>query len=274
MWVDAARRWAAAGVPTLRLDLEGIGDSDGDGTRFADVGELYDQRLVTQALGALDALDARGFGPSYVAAGLCSGACWSFHMALSDPRVSAAVLINPQAIFWNRSLRTARMISHGSKLKVLRGEVELARVVGLMRGLPALAATRVRARLAARGGGSELDRALDKLGADGKRIRFLFSGDEPLRAELEAEGWPVRAARWPNVSFAVIPGDDHILRPLAARRFVNDALDRELEVELGHPLEARADGAETVANATGGPPAARERGALQVVRIMSTEQGA
>jgi hypothetical protein len=129
--------------------------------------------------------------------------------------------------------------------------------------------------VAAHRGGSELDRALDKLDADGKRIRFLFSGDEPLRAELEAAGWPVSAARWPNVSFAVIPGDDHILRPLAAQRFVHETLDRALEVELGRPLEAHAeDGAETVEDAAGCPPAAPERGALQVVRIMSTEQGA
>ena len=35
MWVEAARRWAARGIPTLRVDLGGIGDSDGDGMRFA-----------------------------------------------------------------------------------------------------------------------------------------------------------------------------------------------------------------------------------------------
>jgi alpha/beta superfamily hydrolase len=33
MWVEASRRWAALGVATLRIDLEGIGDADGDAGR-------------------------------------------------------------------------------------------------------------------------------------------------------------------------------------------------------------------------------------------------
>ena len=279
MWVEAARRWAAAGVATLRLDLEGIGDSDGDGTRFSDMAELYDERLVTQALAAIDALDARGLGPRYVAAGLCSGACWAFHTARRDPRVAAALMINPQSILWHRSLRTARMLRHGSKLKVLRGEVELARLLKFAAGLPASTVQSARARVRAQRGGSELDRALDGLRASGKRVRFLFSDGEPLRAELEADGWPERALRWPNVSFAVIPGADHILRPPAAQRFVHDALDRALEFELGRPLvygRDRAASRRTDARADHDPAGrqARERSALQVVRMMSTEQGA
>ena len=35
MWVEAARRWAALGVPTLRFDVVGVGDSDGDGSAYA-----------------------------------------------------------------------------------------------------------------------------------------------------------------------------------------------------------------------------------------------
>jgi dienelactone hydrolase len=282
MWVEAARRWAAAGVPTLRLDLEGIGDSDGDGRRFTDMGELYDERLVAQALAAVDALDARGLGPSYVAAGLCSGACWSFHMALRDARVRAALMINPQAIFWHRSLGTARMIRHGSKLKLLRGEVERARLARFARGLPALAAERVRARARALRSGDELERALDVLRDGGKRVEFMFSGGEPLRAELEAQGWPAVAARWPNVSYRIIPGEDHILRPLPAQRFVHGELDRALEAELGRPLRRHANGASADAAQAPGAgvsleasqPAAGAPGALQVVRMMSTEQGA
>jgi hypothetical protein len=66
MWVELARRWAARGVPSLRLDLEGLGDSDGDDSRFADVAELYIPQLVDQVQTAIDSRAfARGrTGPS------------------------------------------------------------------------------------------------------------------------------------------------------------------------------------------------------------------
>ena len=79
-------------------------------------------------------------------------------------------------------------------------------------------------------------------------------------------------ARWSNVSFAVIPGDDHILRPLAAQRFVHDALDRALELELERPLAATT-GATAGAGVTGAEQPARGAGG-QVVRMINTEQGA
>ena len=249
MWVEAARRWAAAGVPSLRLDLEGIGDSDGDGTRFTDMGELYDERLVAQALSALDALDARGLGPRYVAAGLCSGACWSFHIALNDSRVAAAVMINPQALFWHRSLKTARTIRRGSKLKVLRGEVRLARLAALAAALPGLAGERVRARVRERRGGNELERALDTLCARGKRARFLFSGAEPMREEpYSTRG---RHTSWTGVIAAGI-------------MFM-------LLMVLAVAVSALGVGC---SGAGDGDGERARRGGGQVVRMMSTEQGA
>ena len=72
MWVEAARRWAAQGVPTLRLDIEGIGDADGGTTPYVDSAQLYVAELVPQVLAALDALKDRGIGDRFVVAGLCS----------------------------------------------------------------------------------------------------------------------------------------------------------------------------------------------------------
>lgn len=113
MWVEIARRWAAHGVPTLRLDLEGIGDADGDGERFTELAELYVPELVGQVRAALDAIEARGVGRRFVLCGLCSGAYWAFQGALLDERVTAAFLLNPQALFWDPSLEITRDFRRG-----------------------------------------------------------------------------------------------------------------------------------------------------------------
>jgi alpha-beta hydrolase superfamily lysophospholipase len=233
MWVDVARRWAARGVATLRLDLEGIGDADGDIARYRNVEGLNTPALVDQVLAALDTLDEREMGPSYVLAGLCSGAHWSFHGALRDERVSAAFVLNPQSFFRDPSLDTARVLRRGSRSKVLRGEVPPAQIVELARGIPSMVLRRARARWRARrAGGDELDRALDRLRDDDKHLQFMFSEREPLYEELELEGRMQRIGRWPNVGFDFIPGQDHLLRPLASQRFAHGALDRALDEEL------------------------------------------
>jgi pimeloyl-ACP methyl ester carboxylesterase len=233
MWVEVARRWAACGVATLRLDLEGIGDADGDIARYRNVKGLSTPALVDQVLAALDTLDERNLGPSYVLAGLCSGAHWSFHGALRDERVGAAFVLNPQSFFWDPSLDTARVLRRGSRSKVLRGEVSLTQIVKLAYGIPSLILQRARTRWRAyRTGGDELDRALDALRDDGKHLQFMFSEREPLYEELELEGRMQQMDRWPNVGFDFIPGQDHLLRPLVSQRFAHEALDRALDEEL------------------------------------------
>jgi dienelactone hydrolase len=102
MWVDLARRWAARGVPSARLDVAGIGDADGVSLGWGDSGAFYDGRHSGQVNAALDALAARGLPPRFLVVGLCSGANWGFHAAIADPRVVGAVLLNPGALFWNR----------------------------------------------------------------------------------------------------------------------------------------------------------------------------
>jgi pimeloyl-ACP methyl ester carboxylesterase len=238
MWVDIARRWAARGVPTLRVDLEGIGDADGDGERFTELAKLYAPELVNQVCAALDALEARGLGCHFVLAGLCSGACWSFHGALRDERVVAAFMLNPRALFWDPSLETARNLRRGllrlsSWRRVLRGEVSPTEMATLARRAPfALlrrGATRWHAR---RAGEDELDRALDRLRDTGKHLQFIFSDNEPLHEELELDGRLRRLDRWPNISLELIPGRDHTLRPFQSQHHAHEALDRALDREL------------------------------------------
>ncbi len=238
MWVESARRWAARGIPTVRLDVEGIGDADGDGERFGELAELYAPGLVDQVRDALDAFEARGLGRRFVLVGLCSGACWSFHGALRDERVIAAFMLNPRALIWDPTLETARGVRRGllrpsSWRRILRGEVSQAEMGAFVRNAPAAflrhAARRWRTRSA---GEDELDRALDRLRDTGKHLLFVFSENEPLHEELEREGRLRQHDRWPNLELAVVPGRDHTLRPLSSQKRVHELLDRALDREL------------------------------------------
>lgn len=96
MAVRMARRLAAAGVASLRMDATGIGDggpaagSDGADDHPPDT---YHPRLTRDAVAALDLLESRGFA-GVVVAGICSGAHAAFQAAIADNRVRGLVLAN------------------------------------------------------------------------------------------------------------------------------------------------------------------------------------
>jgi alpha-beta hydrolase superfamily lysophospholipase len=242
MWVEAARRWAAQGVTTLRLDVEGIGDAEGDSEGLSRLAELYAPERTEQVRSALDALEARGAGKRFVLVGLCSGACWSFHSALTDERVLAAFMLNPQALFWDESLEASRALRRGvlrasSWGKVLRREVPVGRIGDLLWRAPVALPRRALSRRAARRRGeNELAEAFDRLRDNDKSLRFIFSGNEPLCEELELDGFIDELARWPNISVEFIPGQVHTLRPLQAQQAAHEALDRSLaEIQMRMP---------------------------------------
>jgi len=238
MWVEIARRWAARGVPSLRLDLEGLGDTDGDADRFTSVAELYVPEMFDQTRAALDVLETRGPGRRFVLAGLCSGAFWSFHGALRDERVSAAFMLNPRTLFWDASQETVRYLRRGllkpsSWQMIARGEVPFSRVSAVARQAPlSLVRHVVAERQARRTGSDELADTLDRLRDTGKRLVFVFSEEEPFHEELERQGRLEQGDRWPNLEVDLIPGRDHTLRPLYSQRHAHDALDRALDREL------------------------------------------
>ncbi len=251
MWVEIARRWSARGVATLRLDLEGIGDADGDESRFSKVDELYVPGLVNQVLAALDVLERDGVGHRFVLLGLCSGAYWSFYGALQDERVVAAFMLNPQTLFFEASQETVRelrkvFLSRSSWLRLIRGDAKVTRLAALARKLPTDLATAVRRLLSRLGtphkGADPLDRALAQLEQADKRVLFVFSGEELLHQELERAGRMDRLEAQPHVRVELIAGKDHTLRPSAARVEAHAALDRALERELERECSHAARG--------------------------------
>jgi pimeloyl-ACP methyl ester carboxylesterase len=241
MWVELARRWAALGVPTLRIDLAGIGDADGDANALARNAGFYVPGYIDQARDVLAALAARGLPRRFVLTGLCSGAYWAFHTALQDEHVRGAFMVNPRVLFWDwsiagvREARDARRaLSMRTWRKILRGQITrenvrtIAWAVGVvLASLPRRLLASIRKRLA---GKDELDRALDRFDSTGAEILGVFTADEPVLEELEREGGLQRMRARSNVRMESIAGPlaAHTLEPLPLQRAVHTLLDDAL----------------------------------------------
>lgn len=239
MWVESARRWAAKGVATVRLDIAGLGDADLPGPDWAqrDDFSVYTPQFVDQVNAAMDALDARGFHGRYVLGGLCSGGYWAFQAALRDERVAAAVLINPSALLYTPWLETARQARRAQKLtqgriwaRIRRGQIprgELVRVLGALVKYPIV-------RLRQRFGKDPLDVVLDRLRERDSRLLMIFTPYEQVYEELRREGRIERLDRWPNVRVDELPGEGfaHTLQPLPLQHHVNAMLDEAVLAEV------------------------------------------
>ncbi len=253
IWVDTARRWAARGIATLRIDLEGIGDSDGDGSRYRDVGEFFRPELGDQIGQFIEAFVARGHGPRILVAGLCAGGYWGFHTAARDERVTAALLLNPGLLEWHPDLLTSRDAARLRRLlevawwrRILRGQVRASRIRAIA-GAAFLRGRRRLMRLPRRfTGRGRLDAALglspatilDGLRSSDTTVLMAFSADEVLHAELARAGLFSQPDRWPNMRLESLVGRDHTLRPISAQRAAAALLDRELDRELARATAA------------------------------------
>ena len=240
MWVEAARRWAGAGVPSLRLDLEGIGEADGDASAYADVGAFYTEAMIPQVRSALDALVARGLPPRFVLLGLCSGAYWALHTALQDERVSAAYLINPRALLWDDQFHALQQVRKLRKLarpetwrKLRRGQPTTHPSV-IARAAVELTLARARPGAAAIPTRPAFGALFDALEATGARAEILFTGDEPLYDELRRGGELARLERWPSITLTAVAdtAQTHTLRPLWCQEHVHKLLDAALARDL------------------------------------------
>jgi alpha-beta hydrolase superfamily lysophospholipase len=244
MWVELARRWAARGLPTLRLDVEGIGDADGDETPYTDDGGLYVPALVPQVQSAIDFLQARVDGERFVLAGLCAGAYWAFHAGLRDPRVCAALMVNPRALIWDTGLGPARdlraLLTEPFSLAKLRRVATGPRLRSFLHWLaagPARSVRRLRTGEASTAWTErDLDAALEQFCRSGRRGLMLFSDHEPLHDELVRSGRLAKLAAWSNMTFEHVSVRDHTMRPnwaqQQAQAIVDQAIQNELAVEL------------------------------------------
>lgn len=88
--VNLARRAAAAGVPALRMDISGIGDSTS-----AETGTTFRATAVRDLRAAMDSVTRTLGVQRFILFGVCSGADNALATALEDSRVHSIAVVDP-----------------------------------------------------------------------------------------------------------------------------------------------------------------------------------
>lgn len=252
-FVRMARRWAELGYSVFRMDLSGIGESPvGEGSPE---NVPYPRDAVLDAQAAMTALEQQGVARRFILSGLCSGADIAFRAGVIDRRVAGAWMINPQAFYFPSSDALKEFLQaelqaqyYQSGLrdlerwkKMIRGEVDLVRVGGVLR---AKIESSVKRRLARFLGGQaaaespearDVVRDLRSMAERGADTFLLHSEDDPGLVYLlkyfgkglgELAG--VRGFRR-----EVVKGTDHTFTPVWSQDLLSDMLTEHLRARHG-----------------------------------------
>jgi pimeloyl-ACP methyl ester carboxylesterase len=249
MWVEVARRWAARGVPTLRLDVVGVGDSGGPEGMYEARTSFQRAEISKQVLASFDELERRGLPGAFIVGGLCSGAYWGLHAALADDRVRGLLLVNLLAFFWSEDFGAMRDARRTRALLRERDLGTIARIVATDRWrLARMARVLVRrARGGARRGEAEspagdIVGVLEHLREHDVETLLLLSLGEPLYDDFVAFGLLERLAEWPNLSLERIPTAEHVFRSAWSQIYIHEALDAALARTLADETSRTAAG--------------------------------
>ena len=254
---DLARRLAAQGIASFRIDFAGLGDSRSPASSPDVLSALFDADRTGDISAAIDALAPFGYREVAVQ-GLCSGAYHAYRAAQADPRITSLLLVNLPTFNWQggdtvkqalwKSAPPSRMLlrlaDKDAWMRALRGRADLR---GILRGIGQRTGETVCAKLSAWFGlaGSAQpqdgpERAVGSLSGRKVRMLFLYSvGDPGLDALVMAFGQGGLALRaFPGVDLRIIAGIDHVL----SGRSMRDKAANEIVSFLGadRPIRATA----------------------------------
>jgi len=245
LYVMLARELAALGFPSVRCDLEGLGDSVQRGAGREN--HPYPDSAVPDAQQVLASLRQRFGVREFVLMGLCSGAYTAFQTALVEPAglISELVLINPLTWRWveGDAVDTQHFsaVAHykgtmrrlDSWKKLLRGQVNLVYLAGVVLShLRKQVASRVSAinELLFPSRGPLLSRQLRQLFAAKQKVSLFVSSGDPGWDMLQdgARQTARRALKSGELALEFIADADHTFSRDDARRRVIAAITRRL----------------------------------------------
>ena len=237
-----APAFLARGVPVLRVDFTGLGDSEGewpDNSLDGIYGLTERGHCVPDARAAFDWLETHCGIRRFIAGGLCGAALTALYMGLEDTRVAALYAIGLPAAYLG-SGGSADASSHELRMHRMRYVRKLVRPASWLRLLsmksdyrlmwrlirealhrePRMPETEAPARAgSALAGARDLNPymplALLGMLSGGRSALVMFGEDDPLRYGFEERfmqpRWSVLEQYRDLFSYAVIPGANHIL---------------------------------------------------------------
>ena len=248
-WVLIARRMAALGFSSLRMDVSGLGDSAGRPGRADNM--IYCRDTLPDVLAAIDWLESRGHARCTVI-GLCAGGALALNAALANPRITGQVVINPGRFFLGDGITTAELKraslyrSPGGYLRQLarpmtwaaivradRRASEILRLLGLRfvrraRGMASDALARLRGREPS--GPSAVPHWFRHLSRRGVDTLLVYSQGDVTIGERDLHlgpgGRKLRGV--PGLTMVTLEGADHSLTLHAARERFTAILEEHL----------------------------------------------
>lgn len=231
MWVAAARRWAARGIPSVRLDFQRVGESGGD--QPASIASLHGEDLADQLSLAMNTMRSHLGCHRFIAVGLCSGAFAAFQSLIRNPAIRTAVLLNPRLFFWDPEIEPRRLAKRvgtgcadlGYWRRLVKGEIQPERIkqatrvaintlvhIGRERQIPA----------------EELAQAWRQVKRFQTRVTLVFADGEPLVEEMTNEK-QLPPSDIPSIRCIRVGKTGHTFRALWAQQMVQDLMDREID---------------------------------------------
>lgn len=250
-FVRMARRFADLGYPVLRMDLSGIGDSPAPAGCVENL--PYPRDAILDAQAAMTALAERGIADRFVLSGLCSGADIAFRTGVIDPRVAGSWMINPQAFYFPSSDSLKEFMHAEIQAtyyqsavwdldrwkRMLRGEVDVRRIAGVLRAKVESSVRRRVARLVGDKAAADPEvkpeardviRDLRQMAARGTDTFLLCSEDDPGLLYLLKYFGPELATLDGTANYRkdIVKGTDHTFTPIWSQDALSDMLAEHL----------------------------------------------